>query len=107
MGKTARERERVWRQGKSDEDVQGLLLGTWKRAGRQAGRRGGVGGHGMAATHLRARLPGEDDRRGGGLGWLAGPGGDELGQKLGKSFSFFFCLIFPFFISFSVICLAT
>ena len=89
MGKTARERERVRRQGESDEDVQGLLLGTWKRAGRQAGRRGGVGGHGMAATHLRARLPGEDDRRGGGLGWLAGPGGDELGQKLGKSFSFF------------------
>jgi hypothetical protein len=60
-----------------------------ERASRQAGRRGGVGGHGMAATHLRARLPGEDDRRGGGLGWLAGPGGDELGQKLGKSFSFF------------------
>src|ERR1043165_3923540 len=60
-----------------------------ERASRQAGRRGGVGGHGMAATHLRARLPGEDDRRGGGLGWLAGPGGDELGQKPGKSFSFY------------------
>ena len=67
MGKTARERERVRRQGKSDEDVQGLLLGTWKRAGRQAGRRGGVGGHGMAATEVLAAAL-EDDKEGCGLG---------------------------------------
>ena len=53
---------------------------------------------GMGATHLRARLPGEDDRRGGGLGcgevsWA------EVAQVGGLLFLFYFSFLFS-----SVIC---
>ena len=70
---------------------------------REGAREGLGGGHdvssGMPGTQLCAWLPGEDDRREevGWAGW-ASP------WAPGKLFSFFFCLIFPFFNSFSVIC---
>src|SRR3954469_24030666 len=61
LGETHRELERVRREGESDEDIQWLLLDTRKTAGKQAARRGGVGGHGMAATEVLAAAL-EDDK---------------------------------------------
>ena len=67
MGISCAERERRRREGESDKDVQGLLLDTRRKAGKQAARRGGVGGHGMAATEVLAAAL-EDDKEGCGLG---------------------------------------
>ena len=81
------------REGESDEDVQGLLLGTWKRAGKQAARRGGVGGHGMAATEVLAAAL-EDDKSLADLG--CGTGKLGLGGP-GKWATFLFSISFLFF----------